>query len=215
MRNIFPSILTAVLLFGCSTSPYRYFSHNGHSIRISSDDMDYIENNGYSQQERNDFLKFATSDNAITRRYCSDGTATSPYTCETGTVIAYENFLRHQQEITQRNQTYMANKQQEITKKLQQSGCKNWFKLNFPYKVLQQISEGTLVTVKGDFAYYAHQTDTPDVFLITKNNVDKNNVDNETIQDGFFEQIGTFQYMNSFGATRTVKKLKRCSTETF
>lgn len=215
MRSIFLRISVTILLFGCATSNYRYLNHNGDVIKISSDDMDYIEKNGYPQQKRNDFLKFATSDNSITRQYCSGGTAKGAYTCETGTVIAYEDFLRNQQNIREKNQIYVANRRREITQKLEKSGCKNWFKLNFPYKVLQQIPTGTLITVKSDFAYYAYQTDTPDVFLITKNNVDENKVDNETIQDGFFEQVGTFQYVNAFGVTRNVKKLKRCSTETF
>lgn len=221
MKIILPYIFIIVLLSGCTQSPHKFVNYKGNLIGISTDDMTYMQENNYSEQERTEFIKFIGSDNAVTRNKCGPnhpneyGEIFGSYKCDSGTIIAYEDFLRHQAQERKEYETRINNRRQDIMQKVEKSGCRNYFAFKFPYKVLQQISEGTLITVADGFSYYAYQANAHNIYLIIKNSVDSGRVDNERIQDGFFEEIGTFQYVNALGTTSTIKKLKRCTTESF
>lgn len=48
-------------------------------------------------------------------------------------------------------------------------------------------------------------------FLLQKNTTDSALVDAQRVEDGYFENIGTYQYTSVLGAKKTVLKLKRLS----
>lgn len=75
------------------------------------------------------------------------------------------------------------------------------FKQGFPMNVLQQTTEGTIVS----FEYY----EVDGTYLITKNPKDASLVDGQRIEYGLFENIGTFEYVSVLGAPRTILKLRR------
>ena len=81
------------------------------------------------------------------------------------------------------------------------------FRLGSIFTVLNQTSSGTLITVH---SAYTH-TFSNGIYLISKNNTDSKLVDDQRIEDGYFENIGTFQYTSVTGAKKTVLKLKRLS----
>ena len=66
--------------------------------------------------------------------------------------------------------------------------------------VLQQTSDGTLVDVLGDSRF---------VYLITKNSTDSSLVDGIVIPEGVFMNIGSYSYISTLGARKTVYKLRR------
>lgn len=68
--------------------------------------------------------------------------------------------------------------------------------------VLQQTKAGTLVNMQ--VTQYEDAT-----YFIVSNSKDSGAVDNQRLDAGVFENIGTFQYSNVLGATRTISKLKR------
>ena len=68
------------------------------------------------------------------------------------------------------------------------------------FQVLQQTPDGTLVSFIKSPDY---------VLLISKNSKDDSVADGYSIYNGIFAVDGTYQYTSIFGATRTVKRLKR------
>ncbi len=68
------------------------------------------------------------------------------------------------------------------------------------FQVLQQTPDGTLVSFIKSPDY---------VLLISKNSKDDSVADGYSIYNGIFAVDGTYQYTSVFGATRTVKRLKR------
>lgn len=74
-------------------------------------------------------------------------------------------------------------------------------KQGFPMNVLQQTTEGTIIS----FEYY--QVD--GTYLIMKNPKDASLVDGQRIEYGLFENVGTFEYVSVLGAPRTILKLRR------
>ena len=81
------------------------------------------------------------------------------------------------------------------------------FQLGWAFTVLSQTESGTLITVSP--AYSRIMGD--GVYFIIKNNRDSELVDNQDVEDGYFENIGKFQYTSVSGAKKTVLRLKRLS----
>lgn len=81
------------------------------------------------------------------------------------------------------------------------------FDLGLPFIVLSQASDGTLITL-----HPSYQRDSVDrIYFIAKNNTDSKRVDGQRIENGYFENIGTYQYVAASGAKKTVLRLKRLS----
>lgn len=162
----------------------------------------------------------------------SDGTTFSNldygYVCKVGTVYSYENYLSEKEKIKLDEEN--ADKQlisnfQKIEKKIGKKLCdydeegfgalfsgktvpKNCaFKLNWFFSVLNQTSTGTLITIHSLYRNNFGNS----IYFISKNPTDSNLVDDQRVQDGYFENIGTYKYTAVSGATKTVLKLKRLS----
>lgn len=88
-----------------------------------------------------------------------------------------------------------------MVKKTPESGC--LFNISYGnVTVLQQTNAGTIVHMQ--VTHYDTAT-----YLIVANAKDKGLVYDQPIAAGVFENIGTFQYTNVLGATRTIAKFKR------
>lgn len=81
------------------------------------------------------------------------------------------------------------------------------FTLGMFFVVLNQTSDGTLIQTKPEFQSHFGSS----VYLISKNNTDSKLVDDQRIDDGFFENIGTYRYTATLGNVNTVLKIKRLS----
>ena len=112
------------------------------------------------------------------------------------------NFEQHEKEEKEQKE--------KLDQRMKKIGCNDYFKLFYPYRVLQQLSDGTLIIVHPDFTYNASIFGTPEIYLISQNKIDSSKVDDELIQDGYFQEIGIYKYKTPAGTTKTVKKLKRC-----
>lgn len=79
-------------------------------------------------------------------------------------------------------------------------GCA--FRVGWHFVVLGQSEAGTLITDIYDSSIR---------YLISKNHDDSELQEAKSVPDGYFENIGTHQYVNPYGAKSTIVKLKRLS----
>lgn len=159
--------------------------------------------------------------------------ATRVYVCPSGTVNAFERDIN--EKIKRAEEQKLQEKIKKLEKKIGkkfcsyddlphlsfystdgipnlnymgQSALKNCaFQLGWQFTVLSQTESGTLITVNPAYSY----TMGDGVYFIIKNNRDSELVDNQDVEDGYFENIGKFQYTSVSGAKKTVLKLKRLS----
>ena len=155
------------------------------------------------------------------------------YACPTGTVNVFENKVREklQKAEEQKKQENTKSLEKKLGKKLcsyddlpenpfhvsdgaptlgymGNSALRNCaFQLGAFFSVLNQTDSGTLITVHAEYSRNFGNG----IYFISKNSTDSKLVDDQRVEDGYFERIGTFQYTAVSGAKKTVLKLKRLS----
>ena len=215
------SLFLLLLTTGCITKPYTCFEHLSKVICISNVDMEALEHKDYTVDDVVQYITTNTRNSICTTDFdktlgesyvFSDGQkvpfSTNPLVCLTGTISQYERHVAElQQEQEKKNQEEARKKQ--LAETMKKNGCPDFFELWFPYKVLQQTESGTLIRVWDGYASYAYMGGR-EIYFVTKNKIDSNKVDDEAVPKGYFQQIGTYKYTTPMGATKTVRKLKRC-----